>query len=162
LIFQDIDAIFSGESGCTNGIVKCIENSRIPVILTSHQTFENSEVVKKCLKRGIKIKQVDRKMSDVYAMKVKIRFHAILIFEELLGKMASDHLDTLDSQDEGEINLSKIQWEALVTDQKLTEEYPYVTMFLKLVEFDLAKALGYLGVYGWQAILESLKQFERV
>jgi hypothetical protein len=92
LVFEDIDSVFPEEAGFHSGIIKCLENSKVPIILTSHRDYEESEVIKRCNKKGIKIKNVKVSKNEVLAMKTKIRLHIIILFENIIDSYIQDYL----------------------------------------------------------------------
>jgi hypothetical protein len=81
LVFEDIDSVFADEAGFSSGVVRCLESSKIPIILTSHKHFKDSEITKRCEKKQFNIKNIEVTKNDVSAMKVKIRMHIIILFE---------------------------------------------------------------------------------
>ena len=80
-MFQDVDNPFPDESGFLTGVIKCIENTKIPIIVTSHKEYEESEVINRLQKRNLKVKNIQRIANDISAIKMKIRLHLIIVFE---------------------------------------------------------------------------------
>lgn len=40
-MFEDVDNVFPDELGFYKGVIKCIEKSKVPIVLTSHKNYED-------------------------------------------------------------------------------------------------------------------------
>lgn len=163
LVFEDIDSVFPEEAGFHSGVIKCLENSKVPIILTSHRDYEESEVIKRCSKKGIKIKSVKVSKNDVLAMKTKIRLHIIILFESIIDDYIKDYFknNINEGQVPNKLELEDLSvWDDAVSMEELESQYLNVSQILKLMKNDIRKILALLNIYTWENILNSIAWFE--
>lgn len=163
LVFEDIDSVFPEEAGFHSGVIKCLENSKVPIIMTSHRSFDESEVIKRWEKKKLKIKNVKVSKSDVLAMKTKIRLHIIILFESIIDDFIKDYFK--ESANEGQvpnkIGLEDLSvWDDALSMEELESQYGNVSRLLKLMKYDIRKILALLNIYTWEDILNSIALFE--
>ena len=140
LVFEDIDNVFSDEAGFYSAVVKCLENSKVPIILTSHKHYEESEIIKRSMHRGLKVKHINRFKCDSAAIKLQIRTHIIVLFECIINKYVTKLLEKYRENEETEIplDLNELEIEEQeLTPEKLTINHSYIKALLKHMEFDM-------------------------
>ena len=162
LIFEDIDNIFQDEKGFYTGVIKWIENSKVPIILTSHLPFKNCEVIKKWEKKGIKIMEIKRKKDSKSALKVKIRLHIIILFEWFIDKYMKEFFESDKENKEKEILIDLENIEIGEDDfsyEEIFSQYSYITTLLKQMNFNFWKILSLLSMHSWDNIVNSIDFF---
>jgi len=159
LVFEDIDSVFADEAGFSSGVVRCLESSKIPIILTSHKHFKDSEITKRCEKKQFNIKNIEVTKNDVSAMKVKIRMHIIILFEWIINKHVKEYLQANENDDSrgNEFNLEALPiWDEELSYDQISNHYTYITILLKYMNFNLKKILALIGTYSWEDITASI------
>lgn len=162
LVFQDVDSVLPDEAGFYSGLIKCIENSKVPIIMTSHKPFESSEIISRCNKKLLKIKNILVSKSDTSAMKIKIRLHIIILFECIINKHMNEFFANNREDTETEIKLDLDSLgisEDDLNSEEISSLYPYLTTLLKQSKFNITKWLSLLDVYTWETVTHSIDQY---
>lgn len=162
LLFEDIDSVFPDEVGFYSGLVRCLENSKVPIIMTSHKSYEDSEIIRRCEKKGIRIKHIKTSKDHRAALKLKIRLHIIVLFECLIDKYMKEYVenDKENTQTEIDIDLDQVPIDVEeLSHEEITNQYAHITTLLEYMDFDLKKVLSLLGAYKWDDVLASLNAY---
>lgn len=163
LIFEDIDTVFPDEKGFYSGVMKCIENSKVPIILTSHLPFKNWEIIKKWEKKGIKIKEIKRNKTHISALKIKIRLHLIILFEWVINKYMKEYfeLDKENLEKENYLDIDNLgAWDEELIYEEFWSQYSYISALLKQMNFNLLKILSLLSMQSWENIINSINNWK--
>jgi len=160
-VFQDVDNAFPDESGFLAGVIKCIENTKIPIIVTSHREYEESEVIKRLQKKNLKVKNIQRIANDISAIKIKIRLHLIIIFEWIIKKNLQKYV-AKDRRTKNKKNINfKIDWLKLAkakifNSKEINIQQNYISQLLKAFNFNLNKSLALISLYELEEIFKSI------
>lgn len=159
LVFDDVDSIFPDEAGFSSGVIKCLENSKVPIILTSHKKFDDSDIIFRWNKKSIKVKNIEVAKNDISAMKIKIRLHIIILFECIIDKFVQEFFtrDAWNTETENilDLDILAISEDDLQSDG-ISSHYTYITWLLKHMNFDIKKILAMIDMYSWEEITASI------
>jgi hypothetical protein len=159
-ILQDVDTVLPDEVGFYNGVLKIMDGAQIPIILTSHKSFKQSEVVKRAEKKKINIKNIEITKSEISALKIKIRLHIIILFECIIGKYINDFMqgnDVAEDSSENLLDLDKIpNWDQDLHIEEISSQYKYITRLLRHMDFNFKKALCFIRTNPWKSLMESI------
>ncbi|CAI2384194.1 unnamed protein product [Moneuplotes crassus] len=165
IVFQDVDNPFPDEIGFSSGVLKCIEHSKIPIFITSNKKFDDCEIVKRCTKKGLKIKNVKMFRNCESATKITIRFHLITLFECFIKDSLQKYLDkhgTVRGDQDILFNpdcLKVEQIEAL-SQESLKQQKKYIEKLLKFYQFNMEKALTLVSLQNFESICKTIDDKE--
>ncbi|CAI2385345.1 unnamed protein product [Moneuplotes crassus] len=161
IVFQDVDNAFPDEIGFLAGVIKCIEHSKIPIFITSHCKFHDCEIIKRCDKKGLKIKNIKMVKDHIPATKIAIRFHLIILFEVFIKKSLTDYLDKHGIEGEKkdinfDIDCLKLYEGGIFHIDFLKNHQEYILQLLQKHKFDLKRSLALVDLHTFQKACESL------
>ena len=154
MYIQDVDNVFQDESGFVTGITKVIQGSRVPIIITSHKSYEESQVIKRCNKKGLQIASLVRHPFIDSSFKITLRLHIILIFEYLVQNVMKEYfVEERDNLIKGiDVDLKDLDFSDCIGKQELAQAYPNVSMLAKKCRYDLKNILSILSVNDWEKV----------
>lgn len=161
IFLEDIDNIFPDEAGFHTAVTKWIEGSKVPIIMCSHKSFAESEVIKRWEKKGMQIKEIARDHTEMSALKLLVRLHIIVTFEFMINAKMQEYFETQKDNDEknNELPVDVINFSSEFQEQIIEKYHQTLSILMQKFDYNLKKVLSMLSFHHWDLVDTDLEHF---